>query len=80
MTKRELYERHGVREYWIVHPDEGVLTIYLLDDQGRYPVSRTCETKGTTEVTILPGLVIEWDRLFPELEPAEPPPPENIKR
>ena len=74
VAKRKLYERSGVREYWIVHPEEGVLTVYLLDDQGRYPVSRTYETKGASEVAVLPGLSIEWGRLFPEPEPAEPPP------
>lgn len=74
VTKRELYERHGVREYWLLHPEEGVLTIYLLNDQGRFGVSNAVETKGATEVSVLSGLSIEWGRLFPEPEPAEPPP------
>ena len=73
MAKRKLYERSGVREYWIVHPEEGVLTVYLLDEQGGYPVSRTYETKGATEVAALPGLAIEWGRLFPESEPEKLP-------
>jgi len=31
--KFELYERHGVREYWIVHPSEKYLMVYKLDRQ-----------------------------------------------
>ena len=79
VTKRELYERHGVKEYWLLHPEEGVLTIYLLGDDGRWEVSRTVEAKGATEVTVLPELTIEWDRLFPESEVSEPPPPEYAR-
>ncbi|MDN5849823.1 MAG: Uma2 family endonuclease [Nitrococcus sp.] len=31
--KRNLYERSGVMEYWIVHPGERVLEIYRLDKE-----------------------------------------------
>ncbi|MEW6564287.1 MAG: Uma2 family endonuclease [Spirochaetota bacterium] len=33
--KRELYERVGVREYWIIHSDTGFVYQYILTD-GRY--------------------------------------------
>ena len=31
-TKRTLYERHGVAEYWLVHPGDRSVTIYRLEN------------------------------------------------
>ncbi|MCK4765370.1 MAG: Uma2 family endonuclease [Candidatus Aminicenantes bacterium] len=31
-----LYEKHGVPEYWVVHPAEHMVLVYKLDEQGRY--------------------------------------------
>lgn len=33
--KRQLYERAGVREHWIIDPDRGRVTVHRLED-GRY--------------------------------------------
>ena len=30
VTKRRVYERHGVQEYWLVHPTDRILTVYRL--------------------------------------------------
>jgi Uma2 family endonuclease len=35
VTKFEDYERHGVREYWIVDPDDETVEQYVLES-GRY--------------------------------------------
>jgi Uma2 family endonuclease len=57
-TKLHLYERSGVREYWIVAPDEFV-DVYLLQDDGKYaePVRYVegkipVQTLGNEEVDI----------------------------
>jgi Uma2 family endonuclease len=34
-TKYELYERHGVREYWIVEPTDTLVEVFTLVN-GRY--------------------------------------------
>lgn len=57
--KKRLYERHGVREYWLVHPIDRLLTRYFLEESG-YGAAVIEETAGTTEVRVLPGLVIDW--------------------
>lgn len=60
IRKRALYERHGVREYWLLHPVDRLLTLYRLDDQGRYGAPEFLELTGRTEVTALPGVGIDW--------------------
>jgi Uma2 family endonuclease len=37
VRKRELYERHGVAEYWYVDLDVDRVEIFRLDEHGRYP-------------------------------------------
>ena len=62
IVKRALYERHGVREYWLVHPVDGVLTIYRLE-QGRFVMPEVLEMQGQTPVGVLPGVVMDWSVL-----------------
>jgi Uma2 family endonuclease len=60
IRKRALYERHGVREYWLIHPADRLLTIYRLGGQGRYGAPEILELTGSTDVSILPGVRIDW--------------------
>ena len=70
IIKRRLYERHGVKEYWLVHPMDRVLTIYRFagDEYGKPEVQ---ELAGETPVGILPGVVIAWDALAARLPKPE---------
>ncbi|NWG32242.1 MAG: Uma2 family endonuclease [Rhodocyclaceae bacterium] len=63
IIKRALYERVGVREYWIVHPTDRVVTIYLLEN-GAYGKPAIHELMGATAATILPRVVIDWARVM----------------
>jgi Uma2 family endonuclease len=65
IVKRALYERVGVREYWLVHPVDRVVSIYLLEN-GAYGKPAVQELDGTTAVTILPQVVIDWVRVLRE--------------
>ena len=38
--KFELYQSAGVREYWIVHPAEGSVLPYFLNEEGKYALPR----------------------------------------
>ena len=66
IKKRQLYERHGVREYWLIHPVDRVLTVYRLVD-GEYGKAELYELRGETAVGVLPDIVIQWDDLVGRL-------------
>ncbi|TAL46711.1 MAG: Uma2 family endonuclease [Methylovulum sp.] len=62
IRKRNLYEHHGVLEYWLIHPVDRVLTVYRLID-GEYGKPGLYELRGETQVGVLPDIVIRWDDL-----------------
>jgi Uma2 family endonuclease len=64
ITKRALYERAGVREYWLIHPTDGIATIYQRQAPGRFGPAEIIELTGQTAVGILPGIVIDWARVI----------------
>jgi Uma2 family endonuclease len=66
IKKRSLYERHGVREYWLVHPIDRVLTVYRLQN-GEYGMPQMSQLEGDTAVGIMPEIVIRWDELAARL-------------
>ncbi|MDW8468604.1 MAG: Uma2 family endonuclease [Burkholderiales bacterium] len=61
ILKRAAYERAGVREYWLVHPVDRIVTIYRLDG-GRYGPPEVRELSGRQTVGVLPQLEIDWER------------------
>jgi Uma2 family endonuclease len=63
--KRDLYERHGVREYWLVHPTDRIVFIYRLED-GRYGKPPVRAPSDDAQGARLPGLAIPGGRGFPE--------------
>lgn len=64
--KRQLYERTGVREYWLVDPDADVVTIYRRGDDGSFRVNATLSAEGraSLETPLLPGWSLSAARLF----------------
>ncbi len=62
ILKRALYERHGVREYWLIHPVDLIVTVYRLVD-GAYGRPDIFELKDTLACGILPEVVIDWARV-----------------
>lgn len=51
--KRELYERVGVREYWIIHSDTGFVYQYILKD-GRFGSLREYRPGETIQSAVFP--------------------------
>ncbi|MDR2622112.1 MAG: Uma2 family endonuclease [Dysgonamonadaceae bacterium] len=58
------YEESGVREYWVVYPKEKALTVFLLQENGKYNAGKTYEYEGKVPVSIFKGLKIDIKELF----------------
>jgi Uma2 family endonuclease len=60
------YARAGVREVWLVDPIDRTLAIYRLED-GRYGHPDYQELRGQTQLTTIPGVRVDWDRMMAQL-------------
>lgn len=61
--KQNVYQKHGVREYWLIHPTEKWGMIYVLNEAGQYVKPRIIALTDTTSVVIFPDLEINWQFL-----------------
>ena len=61
--KLTLYARYGVREYWIVDPDDETVEVMELGSEGAAGVRRY--DAGTVESVLFPRLSIALDDIFP---------------
>jgi Uma2 family endonuclease len=65
--KFSLYERSGVKEYWVVYPNDKAVTVFILQADGKYDDGKTYEVLyGAKHVPVrtLKGLTIDLDELF----------------
>ena len=62
-VKRDLYARHGVREYWLVDPDAEILTVLLLGELG-FEEAGTYWKGQTLKSPTLEGLLVNLDDIF----------------
>ncbi len=66
--KFDLYQRIGVKEYWVVDPNGCWLQQYLLGSDLKFGVEATFEA-GTLTCPTLPGLTIDVGELWKGLTP-----------
>lgn len=66
--KFDLYEFAGVKEYWVIHPHEGTLLIYRLEN-GKYVGFQRPFTKGqVVDSIVFPDLKLDVDDIFQGIE------------
>ena len=65
VTKFNLYQQAGVREYWIVDPAGKSVQVFVLDD-GRYIAKDFGTAKDTVKVNVLDDCAIDLPQVFSE--------------
>jgi Uma2 family endonuclease len=66
VRKLRLYERHGVREYWLADPAADTLEVYRLTTEGRLALQASLSHAAgdVLETPLLPGLRIALREIF----------------
>ncbi len=64
-TKFNLYQRAGVREYWIVNPAEKSVQVFVLEE-GHYAAKDFGIAGGTVRVNVLEDCTIDLSQVFSE--------------
>lgn len=59
-VKLDLYQKHGVKEYWIVHPADRWIMVYTLQEDGQYGKPDIFSMEAPTSVTLFPDLSLDW--------------------
>lgn len=65
IRKMNLYETHGVKEYWIVHPNEELVMVFLLED-GKYGRPHVYDKEGVIRPKVVPEAEIVLKDVFAE--------------
>jgi Uma2 family endonuclease len=63
--KFEVYEASGVREYWLVHPLDKLVLIYVLDERGTFIGLPPVVEGEVFRSAIFPDLEIDLKSVFP---------------
>ena len=66
-NKYEVYEEAGVKEYWIIQPEEKTFFKYVLDENEQYQPTKILTLGDNVTSTILPGFVLNLDEVFADL-------------
>ncbi|MEX2336069.1 MAG: Uma2 family endonuclease [Fulvivirga sp.] len=66
-NKYEVYEESGVREYWIIHPDEQTVMTYTLME-GKYIPSRLFTSGDIIESKSIAGFRLDLEYVFKDLD------------
>ncbi len=63
--KKDIYEKYGVREYWLVNPKSKTVEVYSFEKE-RFKLKQYAEETGTIKSTVLKGFKIELEKIFEE--------------
>lgn len=63
VKKKKIYARFGVKEFWVVDPEEKTIEIYLLEKDS-YKLIQSLTGKDALTSEVFPGLSINLNELF----------------
>ena len=64
ITKLDLYQRAGVREYWMVNPEDKTVLVLLLDGQGFLRIHEEYGQEDAAVVNVLEDCAIDLGNVF----------------
>ncbi len=65
VDKRDLYQRHGVREYWVLDTETAQLAIFRRGEtSSNYEDTWTGTARNCHGPRVLPDLKIDWERIL----------------
>ena len=62
--KTALYEKHGVNEYWIIHPLDKTVMVFHLGGDGMYARPVTYSAQDRVRVKTLKGFAVDLSEIF----------------
>ena len=68
LVKLSLYQRAGVREYWIVDPENRTVRVMLMYEDSRFQLHEVYGCEELAKVNVLDGCFIELAKVFPAKE------------
>lgn len=66
LVKLGLYQRAGVREYWIVDPEYKSVQVFIQDGGSSLRISEEYGREDVARVNVLEGCFIDLGKVFPE--------------
>jgi len=66
LVKLNLYQRAGVREYWIVDTENRAVQVFLLDGNGLLHIHEEYGWNDVAKVNVLDGCFVELRKVFSE--------------
>ena len=64
LHKYLVYEEFGVKEYWVISPDEKTFLKYTFNENGRYIPSKLFTLSEKITSAVLPGFELDLDEVF----------------
>lgn len=59
-----LYEKYGVKEYWLIHPENHVVEIFKLNDQGVYNRAEVYVNDEVVAIGLFPDIKVPLAQIF----------------
>lgn len=60
-AKLALYERRGVKEYWMIHPHDETVTVRVLTEEGQFAPARMFQLGGRAAPALFPDCELDLD-------------------
>lgn len=67
VLKFNMYEKAGVKEYWLLEPDGKFLNVFTLQENKRYGRPETYTEENKVRISVFPDLTIDLNTVFSDV-------------